>query len=107
MSVNEYRPHIFVLPEDDANRELANGFSLYDDLSNPRQIKVMPNAGGWTNVCDKFVKEYIKKMNQNSNTHLVLLVDFDQCADRLDRIMEEIPVELSSTFAVFRRLILE
>jgi hypothetical protein len=28
MSVNKYHPHVLVLPEDDANRQLANGFLL-------------------------------------------------------------------------------
>jgi hypothetical protein len=26
MSANKYKPHVVVLPEDDANRQLANGF---------------------------------------------------------------------------------
>jgi hypothetical protein len=28
MSVNKYLPHVLVLPEDDANRQLANGFHV-------------------------------------------------------------------------------
>lgn len=28
MSVNKERPHVLILPEDDANRQLANGFQL-------------------------------------------------------------------------------
>jgi hypothetical protein len=28
MSVNKYQPHVLLLPEDDANTELANGFVL-------------------------------------------------------------------------------
>jgi hypothetical protein len=28
MSVNKYLPHVLVLPEDDANRQMANGFFL-------------------------------------------------------------------------------
>lgn len=94
MSVNQYKPHIFVLPEDDANRELANGFTLHDQLSSPRQIQVMPNAGGWTNVRDKFAKEYIKKLNQNANMHLLLLVNFDQCT--IDSIGSRKPSPMSS-----------
>lgn len=26
--MNKYRPHVLVLPEDDANRQIANGFLL-------------------------------------------------------------------------------
>ena len=28
MSVNRHQPHVFVLPEDDANRQMAIGFIL-------------------------------------------------------------------------------
>ncbi len=26
MSVNKYKPHVLILPEDDADRQIANGF---------------------------------------------------------------------------------
>jgi len=29
MSINKYEPHLLVLPEDDANRKIANGFILH------------------------------------------------------------------------------
>jgi hypothetical protein len=29
MAVNRYKPHIYVVPEDDANRQIANGFLLH------------------------------------------------------------------------------
>ena len=31
MSIDRYADHVFVIPEDDANRQIANGFCL--DLS--------------------------------------------------------------------------
>lgn len=46
MSVNNYKPHLLVLPEDEANRQLANGF-LQDFSLNLRCIQVLPIAGGW------------------------------------------------------------
>lgn len=54
MSVNKYRPHVFVLPEDDANRQIAIGFSLDEGLD-ARSIQVLPSVGGWTRVRDEFV----------------------------------------------------
>ena len=44
MSVNVYKPHVLVLPEDDANREIANGFLLAPSLK-LRNIQVLPCAG--------------------------------------------------------------
>lgn len=48
MSVNAYADHVLVLPEDDANRELTNGF-LQEPALNPRAIQVLPVAHGWIN----------------------------------------------------------
>lgn len=46
MSVNVYQQHVLVLPEDDANRQIVNGFLLEPSL-NERVIQVLPIAGGW------------------------------------------------------------
>ena len=43
---NKYLPHIHVLAEDDANRQIVNGFLL--ELNDNRAVKVLPLAGGWT-----------------------------------------------------------
>lgn len=46
MSINKYKAHLLVLPEDDANRQMANGFILDPNL-NERVIQVLPPVGGW------------------------------------------------------------
>jgi hypothetical protein len=93
MSVNKFHPHIFVLAEDDANRQIANGFLLNGSLDS-RSIQVVPNAGGWTKACDKFEAEYVAGMHNNSNTHVVLLIDFDSQKDRLERVHARIPPDI-------------
>jgi len=50
--MNKYRPHVLVLPEDDANRQIANGFLLWPSLKD-QNIQILPSAGGWTAVRDK------------------------------------------------------
>jgi hypothetical protein len=47
MSVNRYKQHVLILPEDDANRQIANGFLL--DV-NARQVQVQNVGGGWSAV---------------------------------------------------------
>ncbi len=44
MSANKDRPHVFVLPEDDENRQLATGFHLQLDQNISRQFDVQPMA---------------------------------------------------------------
>ena len=95
MSVNRNRPHVFVLPEDDANRQLATGFQLEVDFARQRQMQVLPVAGGWMEVLNRFKTEHVDNMIRLPNRRLVLLVDFDNRQDRLDRIRKEVPPEIS------------
>lgn len=48
MSVNRYQPHVLVLPEDDANRQLANGFVLDLDATVLTRIQVLEEVGAGT-----------------------------------------------------------
>jgi len=76
MSVNKYLPHVIVIPEDDANRQLANGFLLHQSLKNGF-IDVRPPAGGWKAVFECFQRDYIKTLRSRTCRHLILLIDFD------------------------------
>jgi hypothetical protein len=95
MSVNDALPHIFVLPEDDADRQLANGFLLEVDYTRQRQMQVLPVARGWHNVLRLFSSEHVPKMNINPNRHIVLLIDFDGRRERLEDVKAEIPSNLA------------
>jgi hypothetical protein len=93
--VNKHRPHVFVLPEDDANRQLANGFVLDASLRFPRQIFVLPVAGGWTQVLERFLSDEAVDMQNCPDRYMVLLLDFDNDPQRLDTARNRIPVHLS------------
>lgn len=76
MSVNAFRPHVLVLSEDEANRNIANGF-LLDPSLKLRNIQVLPHAGGWQVVLDKFDNELIPRLNKYPDCRVILLIDFD------------------------------
>lgn len=76
MSVNAYRPHVFVLPEDDANRQIANGF-LLDPSLKQRNIQVLSPSGGWGNVHRELSEIHMAGLQKFKERHLVLLIDFD------------------------------
>jgi len=95
MSVNKYKPHILVLPEDDANRQIANGFILDLNL-NSRVIQVLPEAHGWEDVVDKFTNDYASTMRQYPHRMIALLIDFDEDKDRLSYVKEQIPDDLEN-----------
>lgn len=92
MMVNKNRPHVLVLPEDDANRQLANGFHLEVGLI--RQMQALQVAGGWRNVLARFKSDQESDMRRYPHRHMVLLIDFDNQEDRLDIAKNAIPDDL-------------
>ncbi len=93
MSANKYEPHLVVLPEDDANAALINGFLLFAGL-NSRQIQVLPVAGGWQNALRVFLDEHIPKLRQYNQRRFVLVIDFDNDSNRRDIVLKQIPDEV-------------
>jgi len=94
VSVNRYRRHVFVLPEDDANHRIANGFLLEPSVSLWR-ISVLNEAGGWNEVVESFEKVYQKEMERFPETFMVLLIDFDKDENRGAFVRTKIPAHLS------------
>lgn len=93
MSVNKYQPHVLVLPEDDANRQIANGFILNSNVNEPA-IQVLPIADGWEKVVDNFKENHISEMRKFSKRMIVLLIDFDRKEERLSYVKSQIPEDL-------------
>lgn len=96
MSVNKYKPHVFVIPEDDADRQIADGFVLHARVDS-RQVQVVAPAGGWSRVLDLFKEEYLPLLQQNDRTHVVMLIDFDGAPEERRALFDsEIPEELQA-----------
>ncbi|NEP46928.1 MAG: hypothetical protein F6K35_50200 [Okeania sp. SIO2H7] len=93
MSINKYKPHLFVLPEDEANEEIANGFTLHPNLNN-RAIKVLPYSDGWRRVLEDFGKVHAPEMRNLPHRNFLLLIDFDRDENRLSYVENQIPEEL-------------
>jgi hypothetical protein len=94
MAVNKYLPHVLVIPEDEADRQLANGFLLDQSLST-RRIQVLEEAGGWTRVLDQFESDHVAGMESWPARFIVLLIDFDGHVDRLGQAKSRIPASLA------------
>jgi len=92
---NKYLPHIHVLAEDDANRQIANGFLLAPNLDN-RAVKVLPLPGGWKKTVGEFTKKYASEMRQLPQRMMVLLIDFDENENRLSYVESHIPDDLKA-----------
>jgi len=94
MSVNRERPHLFVLPEDARDRQLAVEFWAQIDPDKQRQMFVLDEVGGWIRVLDIFESDYVKGMDSNTKRYMVLLFDFDG-QDRVNTAKARIPVHLA------------
>jgi hypothetical protein len=89
-AVNSYNPHLFVLPEDDANRQIANGFQLHEAVKY-NAMRVLSPAGGWHHVVDEFCADLLQGLDQFPKRFLVLLLDFDGSDTRLSEVQDHIP----------------
>lgn len=95
MSVNRELPHVFVLPEDDANVRIANGFHLQVDWNRQRQMQLLKVAGGWNEVLNLFESVHVMEMDRWRHRFMVLLIDFDGQEDRLQNAKARIPARLA------------
>jgi len=90
--MNKYRPHVLVLPEDDANRQIANGFLLAPALRS-QHVQLLRPAGGWTAARDKMLA-LLPEMSKYPGRTMVLLVDFDGQPGRAEQILANVPAAL-------------
>lgn len=104
MSVNKDQPHVLVLPEDDANRQLVNGFRLVVDSTRQRQIQALPVAGGWGNVLELFTSAHVPEMEKCPTRRMVLLIDFDGDEGRIEFVKDKIPAALADRVFVLGTL---
>jgi hypothetical protein len=92
--MNKFAQHIFVIPEDEADEEIANGFAMHERVD-LRRIQVMPVARGWNNVLTTFQEEYIPRLRKYPLGHVVMLIDFDgQGGGRMADVQRVIPDDL-------------
>ena len=74
--MNKHRPHVYVLPEDDADRQIAVGFASHLTLDT-RRMQVMPVLGGWGHVLEEFKAVYVQHLRNFPLGHVVMVIDFD------------------------------
>ncbi len=94
MSKDKFKKQVWVLPEDDANRQIALGFALEMSVSD-RSIFIFPAAGGWPAIRASFDREHNATMRRFPDCLMVLLVDFDGKGEtRLNQVLEGVDAAL-------------
>ena len=105
MGVNRDLPHLFVLPEDKANSDIATEFHIQVPFSRYRQMQVLKPAGGWSAVLSVFNTEYVTSMENNPHRYMLLLIDFDGDENRLETLVTKIPANLRDRVFILGSLI--
>lgn len=82
MSGNKYRPHICVLPEHDADRQIANGFLTNFNVA-LKSIDTLPIGNGRGRVLEEFLHNHAKPVRRNTVSYFILLFDFDAKLEQL------------------------
>lgn len=93
MSVNKYLPHVVIIPEDDANRQISIGFAL---KCVSKQLKTENSAGGWRRAVDYFLDEYAATMRMFTGRFVVLLIDCDGNPKRIADIRGMLPDDIAN-----------
>jgi hypothetical protein len=102
--MNRYERHVYVIPEDDADRQIADGFVFHYGIDD-RRMQVMPPAGGWRIVLKIFQEEYIQLLGRFPLANVVMLIDFDgHFAERRDEFEQAIPGDLKARVFVLGSL---
>ncbi len=96
--VNRDRPHVFILPEDAANSDVANGFVRSVDFG--RAVQILPPSRGWSKALDAVRNEHVPDLRRFPDRHLVVLVDFDRSTDRRQEFDAVVPRELADRLFV-------
>ncbi|HRI67140.1 MAG TPA: hypothetical protein PK156_23010 [Polyangium sp.] len=76
MSVNREKPHFLILPEDNADERIANGFFLVDEFAKSN-CQILPAKKGWSSIRDSFPSDHNSRLKKYPMAIMILLVDFD------------------------------
>ena len=93
MAANKHIPHLYVIPEDDANRQMAVGFEK-DDRIRARAIQIVAPAGGWVKALEKLEVDYFTLLRSNQNSHVLVLIDCDAKSNRINNAFAKVPSEI-------------
>jgi hypothetical protein len=93
MSLNKYQPHLLILPEDDAYRDMANGFVNHFAIAE-RKIHIAVPARGWLNLLTSFLQEHVDVMRKYPRRHVLLLLDLDGQSTRDRDCLSQVPTDI-------------
>jgi phosphoribosylformimino-5-aminoimidazole carboxamide ribonucleotide (ProFAR) isomerase len=100
MSVNKYKPHIILVPEDKATHRIATSFTTEMIATDPRW-HVIEYQDGWPNVF-AYLKQQVPTQQAKSHRIVIAIIDFDgQAEQRRADLFGQIPESLHERVFLF------
>ncbi|OOF45076.1 hypothetical protein [Rodentibacter trehalosifermentans] len=83
---NKYRKHLFILCEDDINKEISKGITEQLDLNPTNIIHYEKIARGWEKCFSLLEHKYIPELLDIPERYLLIVMDFDgQFDERMNK----------------------
>ena len=95
MSVNRNQEHLLILPEDKACGDIVAAFIANVEERFSRKAQLLSPAGGWRHAIEQ-VSSDDNDLGSYPMRHLLLVIDFDDHAERRNEIEAAIPQQLSN-----------
>lgn len=89
---NKYKDHLLILPEDDANKDLALGF-VNSLAKGANAVQIESVAGGWSAARDR-LGGLLPSLRRFDKRRVLVLVDFDESGTRREDVLGGVPEAL-------------
>lgn len=93
MGVNNYQPHLLILSEDDAYKDMANGFFTHFAIISSG-VHIAKPAGGKAKLLDFFLQTHVTAVRKYQQRHVLLLLDLDGDLGCRPNIVKQIPTDI-------------
>lgn len=91
---NKYQPHVVIWIEDDANRNMVNGFlnaiEVTRNQANPLSKTRQNGQAGWKKTATEFINNCNQELHKLPFRYMLLVIDFDQDDSRRNWISQQI-----------------
>jgi hypothetical protein len=93
MGINQFKPHLLILSEDDGYKDIANGFVKHFAIVS-HTVQIEKPFGGWLKLLEGFSQEYEQSVRTYPHRHVLLLLDLDGEFERTSRVLKQIPDDI-------------
>lgn len=91
--MNKYDDHLLILPEDEPNEVMANGFVEHHSVLD-RRVMVLERARGWLPAVETFQRGLAQSMRNYPKRRVLIVIDFDERENRREYVESKLPSDI-------------